>query len=98
MRRAAEHVVHVTRRARDASLERFKLSRVGYAKEVGFATIGERGRGAADDLPSGLVYAGFSLGAMPAQELAQTRPTARARFVSRRVPGLRVRRLVAART
>jgi hypothetical protein len=47
---------------------------VGYAKEVGFATIAERGRQAADSLPNELVYAGFSLGAMPAQELAQTRP------------------------
>jgi dienelactone hydrolase len=50
---------------------------VAYAKETGFDTIGERGRGAADDLPSGLVYAGFSLGVMPAQELAQTRPGAK---------------------
>src|SRR6266496_2868641 len=45
---------------------------VGYAKEVGFATIGERGRLAADGLPNELVYAGFSLGAMPAQELVET--------------------------
>jgi len=50
---------------------------VGYAKKVGFATIGERGRLAADGLPNELVYAGFSLGAMPAQELAQTRPGCR---------------------
>ena len=50
---------------------------VGYAKEVGFETIGERGRRAADNLPDGLVYAGFSLGVMPAQELAQTRPGAK---------------------
>lgn len=50
---------------------------VGYAKEVGFDTIMERGRLAADGLPSGLVYAGFSLGAMPAQMLAQTRPGAK---------------------
>jgi dienelactone hydrolase len=49
---------------------------VGYAKEVGFGTILERGEQAATDLPSGLVYAGFSLGAMPAQKLAQTRPGA----------------------
>jgi len=50
---------------------------VGYAKEVGFGTILERGRAAADDLPEGLVYAGFSLGVMPAQLLAQTRPSAK---------------------
>ena len=37
----------------------------------------ERGRRAADRLPAGLVYAGFSLGVLPAQLLAQTRPGAR---------------------
>ena len=47
---------------------------VGYAQEVGFGTIQERGRLAADGLPNELVYAGFSLGALPAQMLAQTRP------------------------
>jgi dienelactone hydrolase len=47
---------------------------VGYAREVGFDTIGERGQLAAEGLPNEIVYAGFSLGAMPAQMLAQTRP------------------------
>src|SRR5438094_655679 len=47
---------------------------VGYAKQVGFDTILERGRLAGEGLPSELVYGGFSLGAMPAQMLAQTRP------------------------
>lgn len=50
---------------------------VRYAKDVGFDTIADRGRLAADSLPSGLVYAGFSLGASPAQMLAQTRPGAK---------------------
>jgi dienelactone hydrolase len=50
---------------------------VGFARETGFGTIVERGVRAADDLPSDLVYAGFSLGVMPAQQLAQTRPGAR---------------------
>jgi len=50
---------------------------VAYAKEVGFDTILERGRLAAEGLPSELVYAGFSLGVMPAQLLAQTRPGAK---------------------
>ena len=35
------------------------------------------GRLAAEDLPNELVYAGFSLGVMPAQMLAQTRPGAK---------------------
>jgi len=50
---------------------------IGYAKEVGFDTILERGRLAADRLPNEIVYAGFSLGVMPAQMLAQTRPGAK---------------------
>lgn len=51
---------------------------VAHAEEVGFGTIIERGLTAAQDLPSDLVYAGFSLGVMPAQRLAQQRPGARA--------------------
>jgi dienelactone hydrolase len=50
---------------------------VGYARETGFGTILERGVGAADELPTELTYAGFSLGVMPAQKLAQTRAGAR---------------------
>ncbi|KOG31497.1 MULTISPECIES: dienelactone hydrolase family protein [Streptomyces] len=46
---------------------------VGYAQEVGFATLLERGVQAAGELPEEIVYAGFSLGALPAQKLAQTR-------------------------
>jgi dienelactone hydrolase len=48
---------------------------LAYAGKAG-DEITERGRRAADDLPAGLVYAGFSLGVMPAQLLAQTRPGA----------------------
>lgn len=50
---------------------------VGYARQVGFGVIIERGVAAAQDLPAELVYAGFSLGVLPAQKLAQTRPGAR---------------------
>ncbi len=50
---------------------------VGYAKEVGFGEILRRGTAAAEGLPADLVYAGFSLGVMPAQSLAQTRPGAK---------------------
>jgi dienelactone hydrolase len=60
---------------------------VGYAKEVGFGTIAERGRLAAEGLPDELVYGGFSLGVMPAQLLAQTRPGAKgALFFSAAMP------------
>ena len=44
-----------------------------FVKERGFGTIIERGVRAAEGLPAGLVYAGFSLGVLPAQMLAQTR-------------------------
>lgn len=50
---------------------------VAYAEEVGFDEIIERGVRAAEELPGELVYAGFSLGVLPAQKLAQTRPGAK---------------------
>jgi dienelactone hydrolase/uncharacterized damage-inducible protein DinB len=50
---------------------------VAYAEQVGFETIIERGRLAAEGLPGDIVYAGFSLGVLPAQMLAQTRPGAK---------------------
>lgn len=50
---------------------------VGYVNQIGFETIVERARVAAEALPNELVYAGFSLGVVPAQKLAQTRPGAK---------------------
>ncbi len=50
---------------------------VAHAEEIGFGELIERGVRAADGLPSQLVYGGFSLGVLPAQKLAQTRPGAR---------------------
>jgi dienelactone hydrolase len=51
---------------------------MAYAEELGFPDeIIGRGERAASELPSELVYAGFSLGVVPAQKLAQTRPGAR---------------------
>ncbi|MET9268711.1 dienelactone hydrolase family protein [Kribbella sp. NPDC003557] len=47
-----------------------------YARSTGFGKIAERGVEAAQDLPANVVYAGFSLGVVPAQQLAQTRPGA----------------------
>jgi dienelactone hydrolase len=75
--RAAGHVVHAPD-LYDGKTFPNLTEGVGYAKEVGFGTIAERGRLAAEGLPNEIVYAGFSLGAMPAQELAQTRPGAKA--------------------
>ena len=50
---------------------------MGFVKELGFSEVMERGVRAVEDLPMELVYAGFSLGVVPAQKLAQTRPGAR---------------------
>jgi dienelactone hydrolase len=74
--RAAGHVVH-TPDLYDAKTFTDINEGVGYARQVGFETIIERGRLAADSLPNEIVYAGFSLGVMPAQMLAQTRPRAK---------------------
>jgi len=51
---------------------------LAYVRELGgFGEVITRADSAAEGLPSGLVYAGFSLGVVPAQKLAQIRPGAR---------------------
>lgn len=51
---------------------------MSYAQAIGFPDqVIERGIRAVEGLPAELVYAGFSLGVLPAQKLAQTRPGAR---------------------
>lgn len=74
--RAAGHVVHTPDLFEGATFEELSAG-IAHADEVGFETVLERGRQAAEALPSDVVYAGFSLGVMPAQLLAQTRPGAR---------------------
>lgn len=71
--RAAGHVVHAPD-LYDGRVFADLDEGIGYAKEVGFDTIVERGRLAAESLPNEIVYGGFSLGAVPAQMLAQTKP------------------------
>jgi dienelactone hydrolase len=73
---AAGHVVH-TPDLYDGKTFTDLADGVGYAKQVGFDTIIERGRLAAEGLPNEIVYAGLSLGVLPAQMLAQTRPGAK---------------------
>jgi dienelactone hydrolase len=73
--RSAGHVVH-TPDLYDGNTFTELDDGVAYAREVGFGTIHQRGVASAQHLPSELVYAGFSLGVGPAQELAQTRPGA----------------------
>lgn len=74
--RAAGHTVHTPDLFDGRTFETLDEG-LSYAGQIGFGDVIERGVRAADDLPSGLVYAGFSLGVMPAQRLAQTRPGAR---------------------
>src|SRR5262245_57977182 len=50
---------------------------MAFAREAGFGALAERGVAAADEIGHDVVYAGFSFGVVPAQQLAQTRPGAR---------------------
>ncbi|HZT85421.1 MAG TPA: dienelactone hydrolase family protein [Gaiellaceae bacterium] len=50
---------------------------IAFAREQGFAELAGRGVAAAEQIGRDLVYAGFSFGVIPAQQLAQTRPGAR---------------------
>ena len=74
--RAAGHTVHVPDLFGGRTFSSV-ADGVAHAREIGMDTVSERGRAAVDDLPAELVYAGFSLGVLPAQALAQTRPGAR---------------------
>ncbi|MFF7331096.1 dienelactone hydrolase family protein [Streptomyces sp. NPDC090306] len=72
----AGHVVH-TPDLYDGKVFDDPDSGAAHASETGFGTLVERGRAAAEGLPASLVLAGFSLGVLPAQNLAQTRPGVR---------------------
>jgi dienelactone hydrolase len=74
--REAGHTVHTPDMYDGRTFETLDEG-LDYARAVGFGNVIARGTAAADGLPAELVYAGFSLGVMPAQELAQTRPGAR---------------------
>lgn len=71
----AGHTVHTPDLYDGATFETVEDG-VAHAGELGFGNVLNRGVEVADLLPSNLVYAGFSLGVMPAQKLTQTRPGA----------------------
>lgn len=50
---------------------------VAFAREQGFGELAGRGVAAAEQIGPDAVYAGFSFGVIPAQQLAQNRPGAR---------------------
>ena len=74
--RAAGHTVH-TPDLFDGHTFATLEEGLGYAGTVGFGAVTDRGVRAAEGLPAEVVYAGFSLGVVPAQQLAQTRAGAR---------------------
>jgi dienelactone hydrolase len=74
--RSAGHTVHTPDLYDGQTLETFEEG-MGHAEKIGFGEVIDRGTRAVDGLPGELVYAGFSLGVLPAQKLAQTRPGAR---------------------
>ena len=74
--RAAGHTVHVPDYYDGEVFDDLDAG-IAYRDALGIAEIGQRAQNAVADLPTDLIYAGFSLGAGPAQMLAQTRPGAR---------------------
>ncbi|OZM82132.1 dienelactone hydrolase family protein [Pseudonocardia sp. MH-G8] len=70
--RAAGHVLHVPDLYGGRTFTEL-ADGVAHAEQLGFGTLVERGRACADGLAEEIVYAGFSLGVVPAQALAQTR-------------------------
>jgi dienelactone hydrolase len=75
--RQAGHTVHTPDLFEGRTFDSVEAG-VGHASEIGFGEVLDRGVRAVEGLPADLVFAGFSLGVMPAQQLAQTRPGARA--------------------
>ncbi len=74
--RRAGHTVHTPDLFEGRTFDTLEEG-VAHAEKVGFGEILARGVRSADSRPAELVYAGFSLGVLPAQKLAQTRAGAR---------------------
>ena len=74
--REAGHAVHLPDLYEGRVFENLEEG-AAHAQGIGFGTLVERGRAAAAELSAELVYAGFSLGVLPAQHLAQTRAGAK---------------------
>jgi dienelactone hydrolase len=70
--RSAGHIVHTPDLFGGRTFDDLETG-MGFVREIGFGEVLDRGEQAVDGLPDELVYAGFSLGVVPAQKLAQTR-------------------------
>ncbi len=73
--RSAGHTVHTPDLFDGRTFETIDDG-LAHAQQIGFGEVLQRGRRAVENLPAELVYGGFSLGVLPAQMLAQTRPGA----------------------
>jgi dienelactone hydrolase len=74
--REAGHTVHTPDLFEGSTFPSIDMG-MAQVEQIGFGQIIERGTHAVDGLPTEVVYAGFSLGVLPAQKLAQTRTGAR---------------------
>ena len=74
--RQAGHTVHTPDMFEGQTFETHDEG-LDYARKTGFGVVKDRGLAAVEGLPAEVVYAGFSLGGMPAQQLAQTRAGAK---------------------
>jgi dienelactone hydrolase len=74
--RAAGHTVHTPDLLETRTFPTLEEG-IDFVRGIGFGTVLDRGVAAAEAFGPELVYAGFSLGVMPAQKLAQTRAGAR---------------------
>jgi dienelactone hydrolase len=73
--REAGHTVHTPDLFEGRTFDTIEAG-MEHVRSAGFDAMRERGTAAAEGLPEAIVYAGFSFGVMPAQQLLQTRPGA----------------------
>ena len=74
--RQAGHTVHTPDMFEGRTFDSIDAG-IAFAREAGFGELAGRGVAAAEQVGPDTVYAGFSFGVIPAQQLAQTRPGAR---------------------
>ena len=74
--RQVGHIVHTPDLFDGHTFDSIEMG-MKYVKKLGFCEVLKRGEKAVEGLPSKLVYAGFSMGVVPARKLAQTRAEAR---------------------
>jgi dienelactone hydrolase len=74
--RQAGHTVHTPDMFEGRTFDSIDAG-IAFARDEGFGELAGRGTAAAEQMGPDAVYAGFSFGVIPAQQLAQTRPGAR---------------------